>query len=405
VVSPERRVEGLRTSGVKDVLATGVAGGALALTHYYGVLLAGAATAVALMLSRDRHERRRQLIAGAAVTALLLAPIVGVVAAQLSPDLRPWSVPDRKGLDLIRAAVLPLGRWGALLSIAVALGWWARRRWSPPSHQGDRRAARDAFVLLLGAALGGNVAGWLLQFVPGTNARLEPPYLVGMAVWAVPPTAAALVALVQSLWPARSPAAIDRSQRVLRRAAAIALLLGIGISQAADVHAWLLPRSPAPRIADVIKSRSQPGDLILILPPAHASSFNFYYDGGLEEWAPPFRARITNMPWAGLVARMEDPEVLSGFVEALTDRLRRGGRVWVVSGGAGSLNLEATNNADGTAQRTAYARALLTTRRELLRVLYRHAQPVPVAAGPMLEYWEPMDAALFEPLSPHRLQE
>src|SRR6185295_1006742 len=134
-------------------------------------------------------ERRRQLIAGAAITALLLAPIVGVAAAQLSPDLRPWSVPDRKGLDLIRAAVLPLGRWGGLLSIAVALLWWARTRWSPPSHQGDRRAARDAFVLLLGAALGGNVAGWLLQFVPGTFAILRPPYLVGMAVWAVPPTA------------------------------------------------------------------------------------------------------------------------------------------------------------------------------------------------------------------------
>ena len=198
---------------------------------------------------------------------------------------------------------------------------------------------------------------------------------------------------------------MDLSHRVLQRAVAVALLLGIGVSQAADIRTWLLPRSPAPRIADAIARGSHPGDLILIVPPAHASSFNFYYDGALEQWAPPFRARITNMPWAGLVERMEDPQVLAGFVDALTNRLRRGGRVWVVSGGAGSLNPDAPNDEDGRGQRTAYARALVTTRRELLRVLYRHAQPVPVAAEPALDFWEPMDAALFEPQSPHRLQE
>src|SRR5262249_8940214 len=111
-----------------------------------------------------------------------------------------------------------------------------------------------------------------------------------------------------------------------------ALLAGIGISQAADVHAWLRSRSPAARLADTIARDGRPGDLILILPPAHASSFNFYYGGALEQWAPPFRNRITNVQWEGLVARMQDPLLLARFVEDLDVHLTRGGRVWMLSG-------------------------------------------------------------------------
>jgi hypothetical protein len=141
------------------------------------------------------------------------------------------------------------------------------------------------------------------------------------------------------------------------------------------------------------------------MPPAHASSFNFYYDGALEQWAPPFAHRITNMPWAGLMARMEDPQVTAGFVDALGDRLQHGGRIWVVSGGAGSLRPETATDDETRERSTAYARVLAATRREYLRVLYRYAQPVPMPVGSALDYWEPIEAALFEPTPGRRLSQ
>ena len=378
----------MRRPALRNWMATGAVGAALSMTHYFGMLLVGAGTVAALVVAGDRRELQQRILASGAVTALLVAPSIGLLAAQLSPDLRPWSVPDRKGLDLVRAVLLPLGRWAAPLCALLMLGLWGRRRLPPGTGWLDVAATRDAHALLLAGALGANVAGWLVQFVPGLHARLEPPYLVGPAVWPVPSLGAAIMAIVGGT---------GGSHRFARTVSSLALLVGICVSQAADVRAWLRPRSPAPQIARVIAREGQPGDLILIMPPAHASSFNFYYDGALEQWAPPFARRITNMPWAGLLARMEDPEVTAGFVDALGDRLRRGGRIWVVSGGAGSLRLETASLDEKLERSTAYARALATTRRELLRVLYRYAQPVPVTLGSALDYWEPMEVALFEP--------
>jgi hypothetical protein len=281
--------------------------------------------------------------------------------------------------------IVPLGRFGAPLCAVLAVAWWVRRRMRSPPHRPDRYATREVHAVLLGGALGANAIGWLLQFVPGLQARLEPPYLVGLAIWTVPWMAAAITSIVDG--------ATDRRARI---AVAFALTAVIGTSQVADVDAWLRPRSPAPQIADAIGRAGRSGDLILIMPPAHASSFNFYYDGELEQWAPPFQSRITNMPWAGLLARLEDRETMAEFVAALDDRLRRGGRIWVISGGARSLTLDAADD-ERRDRSTPYARALATARRLLLQVLYQYAQPVPVTAGAASDYWEPIEAALFDP--------
>jgi hypothetical protein len=387
----------IRRSTLRGAVFAGIAGAALALTHYYGALLVMAGTASAFIVYARGPAKAGLVLVSAAIVVLLTAPWVSLFAAQLSSDLRPWSVPDRKGLDLIAAVLLPLGRWSAVLTVAIAVACWARTRGAGDARAtttrdaGDTRAAtriaggdaRDAVLLLLGGAIGANVVGWALQFVPGVNARLEPQYLVGPAVWALPPLAAAVAA---------SGARVNMLPHALRRRQVIltALLVAIGVSQAADVRAWLRPRSPAAEIATAIARDGRPGDLIVIVPPAHASTFNFYYDGSLEQWAPPFRGRTTNMPWEGLVAKLQDDGVLAEFVDDLDGRLQRGGRVWFVSGGGA----EADRGRD-----TTYAQALFRIRRELLCVLHARAQPNPVELDPQRDYWEPMEATLFKPMT------
>jgi hypothetical protein len=205
----------------------------------------------------------------------------------------------------------------------------------------------------------------------------------------VPPVSAALAQIVGG-----------GSQRGPRThvSLAVVFVLAIAISQLADIRVWLRPRSPAADIARVIARDGRPGDLILIMPAPQASSFNFYYNGTLEQWAPPFSTRVTNMPWAGLLERLQDPQVHAGFIDALTNRLQAGRRVWVISGGAGTLSLEPSIEAESPRQSTPYARALRATREDLLRVLYRHAQRNPMSIAPALDYWEPTEAALFEPI-------
>jgi hypothetical protein len=293
--------------------------------------------------------------------------------AQAVHSLRPWAVPDTKGLDAVRVLALALGGFplaavvGAAL-VGIAVAW--------PRGDSSSRPARAAAILAAGA-LGGNILAWLVQFVPALHMRLEPWYLVGLAVWTMPVVAFGIVQLLS---------ADATASRVTRRApvAAVAVALIATGAEVADWRAWLMPRGTARQAADVVARDGRAGDLVVVFPPAHASAFSFYYRGPLEQWAPPFERRITHVPWVALSGTFIDDDGLRRLCEALGARLRAGHRIWFAAAPAPDD------------QRTAYARQLGALRARLIETMSTYGHGVTLLGLPAERTWEPLELTRFD---------
>jgi hypothetical protein len=394
-------------------VTSGVLGGVLLLTHYYGFFLVGAATAFAMWRLRRCPRGALGVSCSALLAALVFSPWLPSFLVQATSELRPWAVPNRKVVDLVRVLDLPYGKWSPVWLAVCAWGalvLQGRRRPTVPVANGRSVSEHQwtAWGLLVAGAVGGNAVGWFAQFAEVLKARLEPPYLTGMAVWLMPPVGMALMQLTSLDWPAvlattnsggarccRSPLATGRR---FRRALLALVVASVLVGQAVTARTWLGPRSPAPVIAALIEREGRSGDLILVVPAAHAASFNFYYRGDLEQWAPPFRGRVTNVAWTGLLRKMEDRALLDDFKQALARHLQEGRRVWLISGGLVPYSREFAWADQLPRVRTAYERADLVARQQFLRILYTYARAVPQGGVPRREYWEPTEFVLFEPL-------
>jgi hypothetical protein len=150
-----------------------------------------------------------------------------------------------------------------------------------------------------------------------------------------------------------------------------------------------------PHIVRTLEQHSRPDDLILVHPAPLASTFNFYYDGPLRQWAPPLRGRIGQIPWREL-ARPPDPADLAGLLRDLGAHLDAGGRVWLVSGATWPAAV-ASIDADLLPPPRSDAEAAGRLMRErLLTVLHAHGQASSPAGPPSSGYWEPAGLWLFE---------
>ncbi len=354
-------------------VVVGLLAALLISTHYAGAFLATAAT-VALVCVGAPRARRTAVIAATIVTVLCFIPQGLIARAQALGSLRPWAVPDTKGLDAIRVLALAVGAvpFAAVVGgtlVAVAVG--GRRE--ADGRRGDRAA------ILAAAAIGANLVAWLVQFVPALHFRLEPWYLTGMIIWTMPPIAYALVKVVTMIATAPRPFAPLSAAA----AAAVVTLAAVG-AQAADRHQWLMPRSTARQAADAVSRGSRTGDLVIVFPPAHASAFSFYYHGMLEQWAPPFERRITHVPWTALSGSFADPARLDAMSAAIDARLRTSGRVWLVAA-------PATGD-----QRTLYAQQLNLILTRLVDTLSTHGRATIILGRPAQQTWEPLEVTRFD---------
>ena len=160
----------------------------------------------------------------------------------------------------------------------------------------------------------------------------------------------------------------------------------------------LKPHSPAPEVAAIIEARSLPTDLILITQTPLASSLNFYYKGTLEQWAIPFREKITHVPWRDFFERMGDEKILISFEKNLRICLKEGRRVWVLSGKGMPINQIWVNETkDPLEAFPSYLRAMLKIHYRVLEILYQHAKPIYEYSSREEDYWEKYELALFEP--------
>jgi hypothetical protein len=388
----------LRRRTLARALAAGVAGGALALTHYFGLFLVFSALAFAAWRTRrQRRETGLVLLAGL-VSLALFAPALPLFVTQASGDLRHWALPSRRGLDLVLVLALPLGQWsGPFVALALAIGYAALFR----HRRSERDVTKDAWLLLLCGAIGTNVLGWCAQFLPVTRVRIEAQYLVGPMTWIMPLVGfgiAQAAAVFEPRADNRAPDEAASSTLIHARRAGVAtsIMLAVAISQAASVHAWLRPRSPMPELVALIRDRGQPTDLIVLTSIPHSPTFSFYYDGPIEQWSAPLHSRVTNVPWKGLLDVLADPHLRQRFLDRLAAELERGRRVWLVTPGSMPLDRKWADLGSIPVVRTAYELALWELHRDTLRTLYAHARQAPIPALPEVEYWEPATLTLFE---------
>jgi MFS family permease len=377
--------------GVRGALAGGVLGGLLMLTHYYGGFVVGTTLLFGLAW-RWRAPRTRAMIAlaGAAAMATFL-PWMPFLFGQLGNPLRPGVEPRHSFLAAIEVMELPLGPLGIVVVPACLVLWaWlgarARTASVPRPTDESRRSGRNVGLFVTGA-LGSNLAAWFVQWVGALHAPVHPRYLAGAAVWLVPLLGGALDAAARS------------GRRGLLPVTA-GLVVGSLVSA---LPGTARPPSSAPQVARTVEAHGQPGDLILFTHASIASVFNFYYRGDLEEWAVPFRGRITHVPWAEVSARLEDQATVEAFERDLIARLDRGGRVWLIA----SKQLPATPDAAWAAPAPAerhnpFLRARNGTHRRLLRILYTHGRPVLDYDVPPGRALEPLGVVLFLPASPGR---
>jgi hypothetical protein len=365
------------------IALSGVAGGILCLTHYFGLLQVTAATVWLLAMPGERGSRPAAL-ASAAIAAAVFLPAAPLLVSQSGPDLRPWTVANHNIVDAVQVLKLPVGTAGWLVLAGLCLVGVRSRHTSGS-------IGKAGVPLLAATALGGTMLAWGLQFVERLNLRQEPQYLVGLAVWLMPVVGVGIAAMADSL--GRS----ERSRARWPLPATLGLCLAL---QAANAQTWLRPRSPMRDIARRVASSSRPTDAIVIVPAAHAATFNFWYEGPLEEWAPPFHHRVRAVPWSGLLGRMQHAAATPGLHPDLARVLQSGRRLWVVVGGstaaAPALQVEET-----AAWPTPYHEADAGIRRAIWRMISTEGVVDRVWSTTPAMYWEPADLLLVSPKGNH----
>src|SRR5262249_22761507 len=118
------------------------------------------------------------------------------------------------------------------------------------------------------------------------------------------------------------------------RIAAIAILacapMVAGFERGLGIHAVCFADSPMKALAARISKESQTGDILVIYPEFYATSFNWYYRVQLPVVCFPSLDRVELLDWNGLQSRLTDPTLPERAVEFVREKLRPGGRIWVI---------------------------------------------------------------------------
>jgi hypothetical protein len=377
-----------------DACLWGASAALLAYAHYYAFPVVFCAAIGALVRGRARADLMLHG-AAAAVFLALYAPWIPGFWHQLTSDLQPWYPPVTGTFGLHYVLKLPLGYLGGfLLGGSLLLGAVAvrARAGAPPDP------LRLRFWGLFAISVAPAAVAWAAQVYAGA---FEGRYLVATAVPLMPIACLAWSRMFLSE-PVRLPVP-GRKEPVVAsgamcRVAAWALLAGAVLVQHVDRARWLRPSSPARELASLVHRHARPDDIIWIFPAPYASSFNFYYRGPQQQFAFPFRGRVTRIDWPALRDREQDPAVIDAFLDELRSHLDARRRVWALfverlpmdSGWAFAEGPSA-----GTASRLA--RAETHVHRRALRILYTRARVAGWWDRPHNDYHEGMTLVLFEP--------
>jgi mannosyltransferase len=276
----------VRRPGPWPVLAVGVSGAALLLTHYWSAYLLVVVGLLALAALRRHRAAALRVLAGLTLSALLFLPWLPTLLWQAAHTGTPW------------AAV------GGLDSIPIALGGW----------QGGGQVAAvllgNAFVVLAVLALVAVPAGPLVRLgVTSSPARWA---LVALSVGTL--VVAGLASLVTSsaiaarytsvalpaflaLVALGTVALPGRRTRVA--VLVLCVLAGLGLS-ATQVRA---PRTQAPAVAAALESAAAPGDTVVFCPDQLGPSVSRLAPAGLHLLVYPDLERADRVDWTDYAER------------------------------------------------------------------------------------------------------
>jgi mannosyltransferase len=301
----------VRRPGPLPVVAVGLSGGALLLTHYWSVYLLAAAGLVALAgLRWDRAAAVRVLV-GLVLSVLLFLPWVPTLRFQLAHTGTPWAAVGGLGsittaLDAWRGGspVLPQVLGYTLVVLAV-LALVTQRVPGGARLQLNRSRGRWVLVTL---SLGTLV-------VAGVASLLTSSAVSGRYTSVALPAFLALVAVgIVSLPSRRTGAAL----------LAACVLVGLGLAASGARH-W---RTQADQVAAQLQAAA-PGDTVLLCPDQLGPSVSRLAPAGLDLVVYPDLRPADRVDWTDYSQRNESADPAS--VAAQVSDRAGDGAVWLVT--------------------------------------------------------------------------
>ncbi|HUQ18633.1 MAG TPA: glycosyltransferase family 39 protein [Gemmatimonadaceae bacterium] len=245
------------------------------------------------------------------------------------------------------------------------------------ASNGDRRVAITCLVVV-------PIAAWIValllseysdMMLPGCLAMLAPALLLVFAWWLARPRKGL------QLW--------------IIKAAVVAIFASY-TSGLYDIASR--PRSNAREIARAVAARTQPSDLLLILPEWLASSFNYYYEPGIEQIDYPRFNREGAISYSRMMERFLDPAAFSAIQNSISNARQNGRRVWVIIDRSELYDVSPQMLPGMLADRSTAEFARLAQIRADLRLKYGDPRLVLTTRPPEPEY-ENLVALLFVPSS------
>jgi uncharacterized membrane protein len=342
LASASSLVIALQTARTKWWLVFGLSILAMLYTHNWAWLIAaGHAAAFVVYLLRRPNERTRLIVQGivvAAVIALAFAPWAKALLYQSAhAGYAPLAVDVWHYLLILpftlQATVLPpvgnsfqrllatIGEMSFIFSLGLL--WFTRRALKsndelarPAAHTWNEASpiSTMVFAVVVGTSL-------LLALLLSTRSNLIQPRCLSIF------TPLGLIALA---------AAADHQWRTARHILGrVALLFGVvailgvyggGITKLLTTH-----KSNARELATSIAARSEPTDIIVLMPEWLASSFNHYFTPANEQIDYPREGREEAVDFANLMPRLRDPAALARVVSRVEKASKQGRRVWLIS--------------------------------------------------------------------------
>jgi len=209
---------------------------------------------------------------------------------------------------------VPFGEWPWIAAALAVVTLWYRSLGAKPrggAAQGPSVTAFAVGFLVLGAAA-------FLLALKSTRLPTEPWYYVPLLVAIVPVMDAAITGSL----PAGLP-----------RAAWLALVILVALSGSSLAWRQLAERrTNLDRVAAYLASRATEGDAVIVSPAYYGVAFQRYYKGPARWMTLPPLAEARIHRYDLIKAAMTHPDAVEPALQAMSEALASGHRVWLVGG-------------------------------------------------------------------------
>jgi len=304
----------------RSAAVVGALTGLLLLSHYWALFLVGATGAlVALRWRRTGSKGAAYVLMGMGGGAVAFLPWLPTFLFQSVHTATPWSSPP--SFAGIASAISDYGGgdtsagWalGIMIFLLVLLGGWGR---PGADDGGSGQSGQIVLELLPRPAVRPLVAATFctiflsLAGAMVSGSAITPRYTSAIfALWVV------LAALGLQAVPAGS----SRTS-----ALALVVVLGLAASVGVDAHA----RTEAPRVADAIADRAEPGDVVAYCPDQLAPAVSRLLPAGITQYTFPRWGPPGMVDWVDYRAHVQHADV--GAFASDLDSIAANGRVWLV---------------------------------------------------------------------------